>query len=81
LFGSSVNGSDFSAQSANFGQGISLPAATIVEAPAAPVAATSTPTGNTTGIDTTFSTPGTDSAILEARGDILGKQRRYGRKS
>jgi hypothetical protein len=89
-----VNGSDFSIlagnfglgytnwdQSANFGQGISLPAATIVEAPAAPVAATSTPTGNTTGIDTTFSTPGTDSAILEARGDILGKQRRYGRKS
>ncbi len=49
LFASSVNGSDFSALSANFGQGVALPAAVIVEAPAAGV----TPASTSTTADTT----------------------------
>ncbi len=44
LFASSVNGSDFSALSANFGQGVTLPAAVIVEAPAAGITPTSVST-------------------------------------
>ncbi len=66
-----VNGSDFSALSANFGQGVTLPAvAAIVEAPAFPVATTITnPTAGIT--DATTPTDGILKSNPKAKHRVL----------
>jgi hypothetical protein len=55
LYGSSVNGSDFSVLAANFGQGVSIPAAVValpVEAPAAITTTASTSASSTSSQNT-----------------------------